>query len=73
MPCDFDPEPLKGVPLGMFHCPYCGEMVLAGAEHPDYDWLDTPEGQAEIEQHMREVERSREMGPVGADDEGVPF
>lgn len=23
-PCPFDPEPLKDVPMGMFHCPECG-------------------------------------------------
>lgn len=31
--CTFDPAPLVGVPLGMFHCPSCGCMVLAGFEH----------------------------------------
>ena len=33
-PCTYDPSPLKGVPIGMFHCPECGEMVVAGMEHP---------------------------------------
>lgn len=32
--CTFDPEIYKDVPLGMFHCPECGEMVLAGLPHP---------------------------------------
>jgi predicted RNA-binding Zn-ribbon protein involved in translation (DUF1610 family) len=32
--CSYDPEPLKDIPLGMFHCPDCGEMVLAGFPHP---------------------------------------
>jgi predicted RNA-binding Zn-ribbon protein involved in translation (DUF1610 family) len=32
--CSFDPEPLKGKPIGMFHCPQCGEMILAGLPHP---------------------------------------
>lgn len=36
MKCDYDPTPLLGQPIGMFHCPKCGEMVLAGMEHPDY-------------------------------------
>lgn len=31
--CTFDPSPLLGVPLGMFHCPECGEMVIAGLPH----------------------------------------
>jgi hypothetical protein len=29
-----------GVPIGMFHCPECGEMVLAGVPHPDYSIWD---------------------------------
>lgn len=32
--CTYDPKTAKGAPLGMYHCPLCGEMVLAGAEHP---------------------------------------
>ena len=32
--CPYEPERLKEVPLGMFHCPLCGEMVLAGVAHP---------------------------------------
>lgn len=35
--CPYDPKPLVNVPLGMFHCPICREMVIAGLEHPDYD------------------------------------
>ncbi len=34
--CEFDPTKFKNMPLGMFHCPECGEMVLAGLPHPDY-------------------------------------
>lgn len=25
-------EWLRGQPIGMYHCPYCGEMVLAGLD-----------------------------------------
>ena len=42
MKCSYDPSPLIGLPIGMFHCPECGEMVVAGIEHPDYDLLDDP-------------------------------
>jgi hypothetical protein len=35
--CSFDPKSYAGQPIGMFHCPDCGAMVLAGMEHPDYD------------------------------------
>jgi hypothetical protein len=33
--CAEKPEKLKGAPLGMYHCPDCGAMVIAGVEHPD--------------------------------------
>jgi hypothetical protein len=39
MKCDFDPSKVDG-PIGMFHCPECGEMVLAGYGHPDYSLLE---------------------------------
>lgn len=35
-PCSYDPEPLIGVPIGMHHCPECGDMVLAGFKHPKH-------------------------------------
>jgi len=37
--CTFDPtaDIYKNAPIGMFHCPECGEMVLAGMPHPDWD------------------------------------
>jgi hypothetical protein len=40
--CSFDPmaEAYIGAPIGMFHCPLCGEMVLAGMPHPDYTVWD---------------------------------
>jgi hypothetical protein len=28
-------EMLCGLPCGMYHCPYCGEMIVAGIPHPD--------------------------------------
>lgn len=31
---------LKGQPIGMYHCPYCGAMVLAGQRHLDYADVD---------------------------------
>lgn len=36
-PWPWDPIQLKGAPLGQYHCPYCGEMVLAGVDHIDYN------------------------------------
>lgn len=38
--CTYDPTSDIG---GMFHCPECGEMVVAGAPHPDYSLLAIPE------------------------------
>ena len=35
MKCQHDPKETKGA-IGMYHCPECGEMVLAGVDHPDY-------------------------------------
>lgn len=32
--CMEKPELLAGAPLGMYHCPDCGAMVLAGIPHP---------------------------------------
>lgn len=38
--CAYDPKEMAGEPVGMFHCPECGEMVIAGMEHPDYSLLE---------------------------------
>ena len=32
--CAEKPEDLMGAPIGMYHCPDCGAMVLAGVPHP---------------------------------------
>lgn len=39
-PWPWDPQQLKGAPLGQYHCPYCGAMVMAGWPHLDYRGLD---------------------------------
>lgn len=33
--CAEKPENLAGAALGMYHCPDCGAMVLAGMPHPE--------------------------------------
>jgi len=33
MTCSHDPRELAGQPIGMYHCPECGEMVVAGLDH----------------------------------------
>ena len=32
-PCSEHPETLLGQPIGMYHCPACGEMQMAGCFH----------------------------------------
>ena len=32
--CEEKPEALLGQPIGMYHCPDCGAMVIAGVPHP---------------------------------------
>lgn len=41
-PWPWEPQQLKGVPMGMYHCPYCDEMCVAGMPHPDYADADDP-------------------------------
>ena len=31
--CPEDPEQLVGAPIGMYHCPWCGCMQIAGFPH----------------------------------------
>ena len=38
--CKEDPTKLVGQPIGMYHCPECGEMLIAGSPHPDYENID---------------------------------
>lgn len=33
--CTEKPENFAGAPLGMYHCPDCGAMVVAGMLHPE--------------------------------------
>jgi hypothetical protein len=35
-PWPWESQQLVGVPLGQYHCPYCGAMVIAGVPHLDY-------------------------------------
>jgi hypothetical protein len=35
-PWPWDPQQRVGAPIGMYHCPYCGAMVIAGLPHVDY-------------------------------------
>lgn len=33
--CNEKPEKLRGTPLGQYHCPDCGAMIIAGVPHPE--------------------------------------
>lgn len=35
-PWPWEPQQLVGAPIGQYHCPHCGAMVLAGVPHMDY-------------------------------------
>lgn len=35
-PWPWEPQQLTGQPIGQYHCPYCGSMVIAGIPHLDY-------------------------------------
>lgn len=35
-PWPWEPQQLRGAPLGQYHCGYCGAMVVAGMPHLDY-------------------------------------
>lgn len=39
--CPEVPEAFLNSGLGMYHCPYCGMMVIAGMKHPTCIQLDT--------------------------------
>jgi hypothetical protein len=52
-PWPWDPQQLKGAPLGMYHCPYCGDMVMAGMDHVDYK--DDPDVIAVVQQEIKDV------------------
>ena len=34
--CPEVPERLAGYPLFMYHCPYCGQMLLCGVPDPNH-------------------------------------
>jgi transcription initiation factor IIE alpha subunit len=57
MKCTYDPTTLLGKPIGMFHCPECGEMVIAGLPHPEE--LTDEELQVLIQEENNEKEKEK--------------
>lgn len=51
--CPYDPRELKGLPIGMLHCPECGCMVIAGQTHPACD-IDDQCGYGVVIEYPRE-------------------
>jgi len=39
-PWPWDTQQLRGVPMGQYHCPYCGGMQVAGMPHIDWSAAD---------------------------------
>lgn len=50
-PWPWDPQQLVCAPIGQYHCPYCGAMVMAGMEHVDYTGFgdDLPDQYADVQ------------------------
>lgn len=58
-PCPERPEALRGAPIGQYHCPHCGCMVIAGMPHAPHDdgcalGLDVPSFWAAMDVYLRE-------------------
>ena len=54
--CPYDPQIYVNQPIGMFHCPYCGEMQLAGLPHLPFQ-IEVDE--EEYKEMIEEVEELR--------------
>lgn len=52
--CPYNPEPLKHLPIGMRHCPWCGSMVVAGMPHGPVDPCMVKEAGRRLEGGERE-------------------
>jgi len=54
--CPFNPIIYLNKPIGMFHCPWCGEMVLAGIPHIDYPAIEWDDQEYdELVQNMKDI------------------
>lgn len=41
-PWPWEPPTLAGLPIGQYHCNFCGEMCVAGMPHTDYRYEPDP-------------------------------
>jgi hypothetical protein len=53
--CPFDPKIYKDSPMGMFHCPWCGEMQLAGLDHLPFEIEIEDDEYEELVENMKKV------------------
>jgi len=59
--CPFDPNIYANQPIGMFHCPYCGEMQLAGLDHLPFQLEVSEEEYAEMVAEMAEIKNKMHL------------
>lgn len=64
-PWPWEPQQLVNVPLGQYHCGHCGEMVMAGVEHPDYAGFDEDYAQWCRRDRLRRRQLSRPYRAAG--------
>ena len=55
-------------PIGMFFCPICGEMVVAGMPHPDYSLLNEEPIAMPTTTQGRRVYQNKAGGKLWPDD-----
>lgn len=72
MKCTHEPREMNGMPIGQYHCPDCGVMVLAGLPHPEIcehsgypDYaamcdICSPGWEKELEEANKKLENSNE-------------
>lgn len=68
--CPEDPVALKGLPIGMYHCPACGMMVLAGIDHTSPNATDEEKAHPLYPLDDYEDEYQRAWPPGYYDEEG---
>lgn len=61
-PWPWEPQQLVGVPLGQFHCGYCGGMQVAGQQHLNWTAAD-----------LRRMEAEMDAAAAGPHDPEDPF
>ena len=75
--CKHDPRETNKA-VSMYHCPECGEMVIAGLEHPDYSKINKYPHNPGSDQAIKDgckcpvMDNSYGRGSGYVDDEGNP-